>query len=372
LLEGEAWKRHRKIIANSFHYESLRNNISLIQKTVKESFDKLTTEDLQNFSVLDRLEQITGEVVGRVFFGESLSNYTYEGEPLTNAMAHMIGDLMGVAMSPLGVFLGRKAIDYPMTPGLRSIKRRIDSIRKLCFQIVKDRKELGLRGDDLLTSLLETQKLSEPEMRFTDKEIVDEFITFFVAGMDTTGHLCTMMLYNLNQHPGHFKTLEKERKETYNKEKVVTLETLQAMNELHCIIKETQRTHNPSAWPFYRVAIQDHTLGGDLKIKKGTWIRVETFGLSHNPKNFENPLEFNPARWKDNSKKIDPFSFVPFSAGPRNCIGQHLAVAETKIIMSEFLERFDYKVKDGYQLKMRQRFLYEPTDEMIFELTPKC
>ena len=371
MLEGEAWKRHRKIIANSFHYESLRANINSIQSTVREFFDKLTPEDLKKYSVLDRLEEITGEVIGRTFLGERLNNYTYEGMPLTNAMAHLIGDLMGMALSPLGIFLGRKAIDYPITTGSRNLKKKITSIRKICLQIVKDRKESNLGGNDLLASLLETQKLSYPEMRLSDKEIVDEFMTFFIAGMDTTGHLCTMILYHLSQNPEYLKPLEKERKETYSKEKNVTLDTLQTMNELTCVIKETQRTHNPSSMPFYRVAVQDHTLGGELKIKKGTWIRAETFGPSHDPKHFENPLEYNPGRWKENSKKFDPYSYVPFAAGPRNCIGQHLAVAETKIIISEFLERFEYKVKDGYQLRMRQRFLYEPTDEMIFELTPK-
>ena len=65
------------------------------------------------------------------------------------------------------------------------------------------------------------------------------------------------------------------------------------------------------------------------------------------------------------------YAYTPFSAGPRNCIGQHLAIIESKVIMSEFLNRFDFELKEGYKLKMCLRFLYEPFDELTLVLKPK-
>jgi len=108
-----------------------------------------------------------------------------------------------------------------------------------------------------------------------------------------------------------------------------------------------------------------------LKVKKGDQLRADFFFLFHNPKNFKDPHEFNIDRWRDKNAKMDPYAFTPFSAGPRNCIGQHLSIMEAKIIISEFLERFDFKLKEGYVLKMTARFLYEPEDELIFELSRK-
>lgn len=371
ILEGDQWKRHRKIIANSFHYESLRTNVSVVQKTVKELFDKLPPKDLQNYSAIDNFQEITGEVVGRIFFGEKLNDYTHEGKSLTMSMANLVADVMEASLTPLAIFFGRYAIEYPVFPRFRKLKKQIKSIRNVCFQIIKDRKESKQGGNDLLNSLLETQNLTDPEMRFTDKEIVDEFITFFIAGMDTTGHLVAMVLYDLSQHPEHFQAVEKERKETYNQEKVINVTTLEKMTELHYAMKETMRLHTPAAWPFYRVAIADHRIG-DLEVKKGTWIRLEFLALSNSQKHFENAEEYQPGRWKEASAgKVEPYAYTPFSAGPRNCVGQHLAVAETKILVSEFLERFSFKVKDDFKLRMVQRFLYEPDGKMMFELTPK-
>ena len=372
LYEGETWKRYRKIISSSFHYESLRTNISTIQSTTKEFFDKLTPEDYKNYTVIPKIQEITGEVVARIFFGENLAKFVIDGKPMTTYAAEMGTDLVVAAFNPLSVIFEDKLLKYPILPSYRRLRNKIDRFRSLCLEIVKDRKASDYKGKDLLASLLETQNSPDVESRLTDTDIVNEFITFFIAGMDTTGHLVSMALYNLTQYPEYYEILQKERDSLYNKEKEVTLDTLQKMDEVNGLLKETLRFHAPAVHTFYRVALKDHMLG-DLPVKKGEWVKPEFMAMFFDENNYEKAELFNPSRWKEgNHKKIDPYAFTPFSAGPRNCIGQYLAMAESKIILSEFLERFDYKMKnEKYELKMIQRFLYEPFEEMVFELKPK-
>jgi len=94
------------------------------------------------------------------------------------------------------------------------------------------------------------------------------------------------------------------------------------------------------------------------------------YNYSH-PKFFDEPEKFKPERWFNKDRLTDPFAFIPFSAGAHNCIGQHLAIIESKIIMAEFLLRFNYKIPDEYQLRMGMNFLYEPTDPLVANLSLK-
>jgi len=370
MSEGDVWKRHRKIISNSFHYESLKANISTIRNTTLEFLDKTTPEEYQNYSVIHKIQEITGEIVGRIFFGENLNSYTLEGKPLTLVLASLVSDMTTTALSPLSVILGEKALKYPVFKVYRDLNKRIATFRALCFKIVEDHKRSGRKGHDLLSSLLATQDSPDPELRLSDKEIVDEFITFFVAGMDTTGHLIGMALYNLTQNPECIEKLKTEIAETYDQDSTLTTDTLQKMDELHNVLKETLRMYTPAPMTFFRVALADHKIG-ELEIKKGTWVRPLFISVFNDDRHFTKPEQFDPSRWRDNTGKLDTYAFTPFSAGPRNCIGQHLAVVESKIIVAEFLKKFDFKLKEGYKLKMEARFLYEPEEELIFNLSPK-
>ncbi len=368
--EGDVWKRHRKIISNSFHYESLKANVPLVLKITREFMDKISPEEYNNFQVIHKIQQITGEVVGQVFLGESLNTYKIEKRPLTLYLADLLSEYVTNCLTPLSLALGPKFVR--LNPSNRKIMKKIKNFRQVCLQIVKDRKEQqqDKHHDDLLGSLLKTQSLENPEDRLSDEDIIDEFVTFFIAGMDTTGHMIGMALYNLTQHKEYLEKLKQERDELYNKGVGLTAEKLQKMDILHCFLKETLRFHTPVPIMFNRVAIEDHQLG-DLDIPKGMLVKPDFMALMFDEKHFENPYEFNPNRWKEGGEKADPYAYTPFSAGPRNCIGQHLAIMEAKVIISEFLERFEFKLKDGYQLKMVHRFLHEPHDELLFELSPK-
>ena len=368
LSEGETWKRHRKIISNSFHYEFIKTNIDLIQDTTRELLDKTSESEYKDYPIISKIQEITGEIVGRIFFGENLSNYKYKGKSLTMALADIIMELSMCGRSLPYLLFGLKVLKLPIFPKFAKVMSEIQEFRKTCAKIINDRKIQQKESNDLLASLIATQKSDNASQRFSDDEIIDEFITFFVAGMDTTGHLISMVIYNLHQYPQYLDDLQKERESAYNKEEKVTADTLQKMDILHSLLKETLRFHTPAPFTFPRVAIEDHKLG-DLQVKKGISVRPDFMSLFFDERYFEKATEFNPYRWMTPDQKIDSYVFIPFSAGPRNCIGQHLAIIESKIILSEFLNRFDFRVDENYKFKMIVRFLYEPYEELKLQLS---
>lgn len=364
--KGETWKRHRKLVSSAFHYESLKGSVGLIRETTQEFLQKITPDQYKSFPIIEKMQEITGEVVGRFFFGKSFAHYTFEGQPITLALADLLGETTSYGFKLSGLVLGMDLIS--VLPSYRNAAQRVEKLKKLCLQIIQDKKNQKVQGNDLLSMLLATQ--NDPEQSLTDEEILDEFLTLFAAGMDTTGHLVGMALYNLHLHQESVSDLVAERKEIYNvPEGELTIDHLQKMESLHCFLKETLRFHTPAPGSVPRLALEDHKIG-DLEIKKGDQVRVEILSAFFDENIFEDAQKFDPKRWK-NAEKMDSWIYTPFSAGPRNCIGQHLAMIEAKIIISEFLNMFNYKLQDGYKLRMGARFLYEPVDQLLFDLTPK-
>jgi len=369
--EGDLWKRNRRIISNHFHYEFLKANVSVMQGTTKEFLNKVKAEEYENFPALMRFQEITGEIVGRIFFGESFNSYTFAGKQLTLALANIMAELGTASRATLPMLFGPKVMEYPIFPKLKKVSDKVKGFRQVCFDIIQDRKKnQSYKGYDLLNSLLETQKSEDLDQRFSDLDIVNEFVNFFAAGMDSTALLVGMTLYSLANNPQYQTSLKEERDRYYNKGEEMTTDLLSKMEFLHAVLKETLRFYAPVFQTIIREAISDHKLG-DLEIKKGDYVTNDFFALMFNENYFANPLEYNPNRWMDpQQQKVDPYVYTPFSAGPRNCNGQHLAIMEAKVIVSEFLEKFEFEVSEKFELRMVVKVLYQPDDELRLKIRP--
>lgn len=200
--------------------------------------------------------------------------------------------------------------------------------------------------------------------------IIGNFIIFFFAGMDTTAHLATMVLYQLLAHEDCFEKVKKEIQENYLSKENPSIEDLKKMEYFDCFIKETLRQFSPVPSTELREAIEDHNIG-DIKIRKGDMVTMNAFYNSFNSKHFDEPDKFYPERWANNKVQSDAYAFTPFWAGPRNCIGQHLALLETKVIVCEFVGRYDCTVDKDFKLSMSFGTGYEANPPIKINLNEK-
>jgi cytochrome P450 len=111
---------------------------------------------------------------------------------------------------------------------------------------------------------------------------------------------------------------------------------------MEAFINEVLRVKTPAMWLLLRKTIENVKIG-EITIPKGSFIRPIISLEPNNPKYFSDPEQFIPERWidrRDYNKEMHPYAYIPFSAGPRNCIGQHLAMIEAKVALMMMLERF--------------------------------
>jgi len=374
----ETWPKRRESLEKIFSAKTLRESIPNMKIIAKEALNKLSHEkQLDNVNVIDHIIQITGYMIGKSFFGEKFAGYEINGKSMSIELEEILHQIFGVGLSPLGLAFG-PLLKLGILPQHRKLLFRIRNFRQKLLEMIKTEKIEYL-----------TNKTQFPEIKwihyffniqedtqqvFKDLDLLDEFLMIFMESVNTTAHAIVMMLYFLALYPDLKKRMEQEFASNYE-DKELTLDALHSLSFTDAFIKEALRYVPPRPGTLFRVATTDHTLAG-FKVKKGTLVTTPFIPIHFNSKYHEAPEKFSVERWLSpdtRSMKADPLSWIPFSAGTRQCLGKQngLAQAEIKIVIAEFLRKFDFNLIEGYTAKMGLNFFYEPVNPVKMVLTPK-
>jgi cytochrome P450 len=194
--------------------------------------------------------------------------------------------------------------------------------------------------------------------QFTDDEVFYDINSFLFAGLDTTSHTIASCLYLLKKHPEKYDKLVEELKlagitKDLSADTPNLRDTIENCEYLLFSVKETLRLDPPLPVSIYYIA-KDNIEICNIPVPKGTWIQI-LFAMNHlDPNEWQQPKNFIPERFDASSEYFIPpnngkkqrhaLSYIPFSHGARNCAGQALAYAETKVILARLLTRLEYNV----------------------------
>lgn len=384
--EGDQWKIHRRIVSEAFQYDLFNDMIPTIVETSTEVLD-VPSKQQKTIKVPNHIELITSEVITRIFFGLKSSNVFINGKKASEEATEIIKNNIKYNNSPLRFTIGLWI--FNLTSDYRKQKQRIRNFRKVFGQKIQERmkeiqakeasedKPTQRKRRDLLEILLQHRITHnyDPSQTLSDEEILDEFSVFFLAGKDTTSLLVSMSLYCYVTYPEWGQKIKKEIDETVQDFSQLNLDTLNSMDNLSAFINEVLRMYPPGPAILPRVAKRDHYIG-NFFVKKGYILNTMFIANNYNPKYFEDPETFNPTRWlkftqNNEGWKNNSFAYLPFSAGPRNCVGKHLALMEAKTILSIIIKNFDIKIEPGFTLKLGTPSLgYGPVPPIPIILKP--
>jgi cytochrome P450 len=173
---------------------------------------------------------------------------------------------------------------------------------------------------------------------FDRQQAVDELKQYLWAGTETTALTLAWALYLTARHPEAADRIRREG-ETVCGDREPNAADYSALAYTRAVIQETMRIY-PPIWMLIRVAAKPDEIDGK-EIRPGDRIALFAYGAHHNAKFWENPEDFVPERWMgDAAKKRIPYTYLPFGAGKRSCIGGAMSQVENALALSILLRRF--------------------------------
>lgn len=176
---------------------------------------------------------------------------------------------------------------------------------------------------------------SVPE--FDQQQAIDEIKQYLWAGTETTALTLAWAMYLVSKNPEAADRIRKEGEATYG-DREPTAADYSALAYTRAVIQETMRLY-PPVWGLIRVATKPDEIGGK-EIRPGDRVVIFGYGAHHNPRFWPEPEEFRPERWMGSTKGQVKYSYLPFGAGKRSCIGGAMSQVENTLALSILLRRF--------------------------------
>ncbi|XP_071476288.1 ultra-long-chain fatty acid omega-hydroxylase-like [Diadema antillarum] len=350
IIEGDVWKRHRSLITPSFHFQVLKQYLVVMNEALDVLIDKLhvAVDEGKPVKTHETMSQLSLDVILRCAFShqshcqETESREVEVLEKLTNICAYrMFHPFMFYD------FIFRLSSKY------REWKESYSYMHVIHDKIVTDRrrkyvteKEPEKRTMDFLDTLLLAKDSNGNGL--SEKEIRDEVSTFIFGGTDTTGSALTWFLYTMAQHTEEQARVQEEVDTLFagRDDDTVRYEDLKKLTYTTQCLRESLRMYMNI--PPSRVLREPLKVDG-FTIPAGTSVVVNIYQAHHNPDVWgDDHMDFRPERFeRANVEKRDPFAFVPFSAGSRNCIGQQFAMDELRSAAARVFRRFSVSLVKG-------------------------
>ncbi|KAG9262889.1 cytochrome P450 3A56-like [Astyanax mexicanus] len=214
-------------------------------------------------------------------------------------------------------------------------KSRVDILQLM----VDSQTELDQQGEEMKKGL-------------SDHEILSQSMSFIFAGYETSSSTLSFFFYNIATNPETMKKLQQEIDQTFPNKTPVNYDAVMNMEYLEAALNESMRLF-PVVARLERVCKETIEING-LTIPQGTSIMIPVFPLHRDPEYWSDPSTFNPERFtKGNKENVDPYVYMPFGSGPRNCIGMRFALLAMKLAIVEILQRFDVINPDPNQVPLK-------------------
>ncbi|HUS14565.1 MAG TPA: cytochrome P450 [Chloroflexia bacterium] len=332
ISEDPLHRRQRKIMAPSFqprHLAVYADTMGAFTERAQAGWPEGQVVDIAH-----EMTTLTMSIIGKVLFDSDVFS---EADTLGAAIGQAVrgGDyaLTHLVRLPLAV----------PTPRNRRTTTALALVRRHLQGLIDERRASTADRDDFLSRLLAAR--DEDGQGMSDKQVSDEALTLFVAGHETTATALAWAFYLLAQHPEIYARLQAEV-DTVLAGRTPTVADLPRLPYALQIFKETLRLY-PPAYLVSRGARKASVVAG-YEVPRTWGVIISIYTMHRHPEFHPDPLRFDPERFTpENEKRLPRYAYLPFGAGQRVCIGNHLATMEGQLILAALAQRVTFELVPG-------------------------
>jgi cytochrome P450 len=330
-LDGDAWKGRRNVEQPAFHRQSIEKLTAHMVSSGARFFDRLLARARGGALEIDahrEMVKLTLDVVVRALFGQAMQGSTVSYETLSEAL-----DLVSA---------GANRFVLPAwvpTPHNRKLHRTLAELDRTMYAFIATAREQGL-DDSLLSMLLAAR--DEHGEALSDRAIRNEVMTLFIAGHETTALALTWMFTLLADQPAIVERMQREV-DTVLGDRDPGYADVSELRYLRQVVDETLRLRPPAPM-VARNAVADDSIDG-YRVRAGEMVLPFFWATHRHPQFWKDPLRFDPERFDPaRPERQNSWSYVPFSAGPRVCIGNMFSLVESVLLLAQLLRRFTLEI----------------------------
>ncbi len=335
--EGEFHRRQRKIMAPSFHPRHIASYAEIIGHYGEQILQ--TWADGSIININQQMTSLTMSVIGKALFDADVFSEADElGAAMSVTLEYISHNLSTLLPPPYS---------WP-TPGHRRVHKAAAVLRNRIQRFIDERRASPMERNDFLSILLEARDDEGNPM--SDEQVMAECLTLFGAGHETTATALTWAWYLLCQHPDIYEKVQQEV-DSVLQGRTPTYADLARLPYCLQVFKESMRLY-PPAYGFSRRALKDVEIDGYL-VPTNWIVLLAPYTMHRREEFFPQPETFDPERFTPEREKLLPrYAYMPFGAGPRICIGMHLAMMEGHLLLAILAQRASFTLLPGQSIKI--------------------
>ncbi len=355
--DGDFWRRQRKLAQPAFHTGRIQSYAEVMLDYTERLLNQW--QPGQTRDINRDMMRLTLGIVAKTLFNADIDK---DANRIGDALTDILEVTTKRIQSPIQVIP-----DWIPTESNKRRKAAVQALDAIVLGLIEQRRAASEDQGDLLSMLMLAR--DDTDQGMTDRQLRDEAVTIVLAGHETTANALAWTWYLLAQHPGVEAKLHAELDQVLGG-RLPTADDLRQLPYAEMVIKESMRLYPPIP-TIARLAMEDLVIGG-YPVPKGMIVSMAPHVIHRDPRWYPEPDEFRPERFtREFEKSLPKCAYLPFSTGPRICIGNSFAMLEAVLILATVGQRYRLSLAPGQTIKPHAALTLRPQPNLQMTLAER-